>query len=219
MAIELDLRLTKFRQIVADQIKVGVPDYRDVRPHVGAFGVETIERFSMVTPAARISFIGMRNIKRNNVGQLIGPCTMSVFVFHKDPYQNEAYGPAIDLAEKTADFIDMNRFGLEWAAAARVTDIDPIYSEAVDKIGASLVAITFEQEVQIGRSRHEIDEAGLYPDFYDPEVLAAGWPDSLKTNASSTMAVPNIFANFPGPTDPPEKFTETPVHPDEDETL
>jgi hypothetical protein len=76
------------------------------------------------------------------------------------------------------------------------------------------VAITFDQEIQIGRSRHDIDEAGLYPDFYDPEVLEAGWPANIQGNASSNLAVPNVITP-----DLPEDFAESGPHPDEDETL
>jgi hypothetical protein len=227
MAVELTLRLNAYRQAVADAIRNGVPDFRDVKVHVGSFGVETLERFVQNPPAARISFLGMRSLKRNNVGQLTGPCTMAVFVFAKDPYANQAYAPVLDLAEKTADFIDMNTFGLDYAAACYVTDIEPIYSEALDKIGSGLVTITFRQEVTIGRSRDLIDDAQLWPDVFDADVLAAGWPANIRGNASSNMGVPNVMQDFEGqtapPTDftqrPPEDFIETGPHPDEDETL
>jgi hypothetical protein len=227
MAVELSLRLNAYRQAVANAIREGVPDFRDVKVHVGSFGVETLERFVQNPPAARISFLGMRSLKRNNVGQLIGPCTMAVFVFAKDPYPNQSYAPVLDLAEKTADFIDMNTFGLDYASACYVTDIEPIYSEALDKIGSGLVTVTFRQEVTIGRSRDLIDDAAMYPDFFDPDVLAAGWPANIRGNASSNVGVPNVMQDFeaqyapPGDftQNPPEDFVETGPHPDEDETL
>jgi hypothetical protein len=227
MAVELSLRLNAYRQAVADAIRNGVPDFRDVKVHVGSFGVETLERFVQNPPAARISFLGMRSLKRNNVGQLIGPCTMAVFVFAKDPFKDQSYAPVLDLAEKTADFIDMNTFGLDYCSGCYVTDIEPIYSEALDKIGSGLVTITFRQEVSIGRSKHEVDESALYPDFYDPDVLGAGWPANIVGNASSNLGVPNTFSSFPGPVSPPEDFTQDPpedfvdrgVHPDENEKL
>lgn len=218
MAVELSLRLREYRDHVARAIQEGVPDLRDVKVHVGTFGVETLNRFMDICPAARISFLGMRNINRNNVGQIVGPCTMAVFIATKDPFNNEAYGPALDLAEKVVDFIDMNTFGLEYCAAAEVTDIEPIYSEAVDKLGAALITITFRQEVTIGRSRHEIDERSFYPEF-DDEVEASGWPGQVQGNASSNIGVPNIFSNYPGPTDPPEDLVESGPHPEEEEPL
>lgn len=215
MAVELSLTLRSYRDAVAKAIQEGVPELRDVKVHVGTFGVETLNRFTDVCPAARISFLGMRNVARNNVGQLVGPCTMAVFVATKDPFQNEAYGPALDLAEMVADFIDMNTFALPYCAAAEVTDIEPIYSEAVDKLGAALVTITFKQEVTIGRSRHEIDEQSFYPEF-DDELLRAGWPDKIQGNASSNLGVPNVFANEIGP---PEDLIEDGPHPEEQEPL
>jgi hypothetical protein len=215
MAVELSLTLRAYRDAVADAIQEGVPELRDVKVHIGSFGVETVNRFSDVSPAARISFLGMRNINRNNVGQLVGPCMMAVFIATKDPYQNEAYGPALDLAERVADFLDMNTFGLSYCAAAEVTDIEPIYSEAMDKTGSAIVTITFKQEVTIGRSRHEVDEQAFYPEF-DDELLRAGWPDNVQGNASSNLGVPNVFANELGP---PEDLIETGPHPEEEEQI
>jgi hypothetical protein len=217
--VELERRLRPYRQAVCDKLREGVPALRDVKPHVGAFGVETLKRFSLVVPAARLSFLGMRGIQRNNVGQLIGPCTMVAFVLAKDAYADEAYSPALDLAEEIADFIDMNTFGLPYCAAAYVTEIEPIYSEAIDEMGAALVSITFRQEVSIGRSRHEIDEAGFYPDWYDPEVVAQGWPDTITGNASSNMGVPNLFTEHGGHVTPPQHLVEDGPHPEEDEEL
>lgn len=193
-------RFVPYRSHVIEQLKANVTALRDVRPHVGNFSIEAIQRFSTLLPSASVSFYGMKSVKRNNVGQMIGPATTGIFVVDKDPLVGQVYGPVIDLAEEIADFIDMNQFGLDYAAAAIVKEIEPVYSEALDEIGISMMAITFEQEIQIGRSKHDVDNAAIDPRWGDPNFVKAGWPGDLITNAQSALGVPNVFGDKPAPT-------------------
>lgn len=182
-------RIVPYRAHIVDQLRTNITELRDVAPHVGNFGVETLSRFSSLVPSARVSFLGMKTIKRNNVGQMIGPATSAVFVCDKDPLVGQVYGPVLDLAEKIADFIDLNQFGLDYASAAIVTDIEPIYSEAVDELGISLVGIMFEQEIQVGRSKHDVDEvSGLLGDGDYGDLSTGTWPTQLEANEAITPA-------------------------------
>lgn len=152
-------RITAYRRVVADKIKEAVHELRDVSPHAGAFGVEFVKRYSKSAPAAIVVFLGMRSTKRNNIGHMIGPAGMVVYVMAKESMTNQGFGPAIDLAEKVADVVELNDWGLPYCAAARVTDIEPIYSEDIDEQGISVAAVSFTQEIAIGRDRHAEDEA------------------------------------------------------------
>lgn len=186
-----------YRTHICDQIKTNVPEVRDIAPHVGNFGIETLNRYSSIIPAVRVSFLGMRAVKRNNIGQMVGPVTMAVFVFDKDPLVGQVYGPALELGEKIADFIDMNQFGLDYAAAAIVKDIEPIYSEDLDEIGMALVGVTFEQEISIGRSKHDVDVVALDPKWDDPAFVAAGWPADVKGIGQSAVSVKTVLDEKP----------------------
>lgn len=187
--VALVKRIVPYRAHIVAQLKTNIPELRDVAPHVGNFGVETLNRFSSLVPSARVSFLGMKSLKRNNVGQMVGPATSAVFVCDKDPLVGQVYGPVLDLAEKIADFIDLNQFGLDYAAAAIVTDIEPVYSEAIDELGISLVGIMFDQEIQIGRSKHDVDEASGLPGDADYGDLTGGvWPTEVEGNEGITPA-------------------------------
>jgi hypothetical protein len=182
-------RIVPYRAHIVDQLKTNIAELRDVAPHVGNFGVETLSRFSSIVPSARVSFLGMKTIKRNNVGQMVGPATSAIFICDKDPLVGQVYGPVLNLAEKVADFIDLNQFGLDYAAAAIVTDIEPIYSEAVDELGISLVGVMFEQEIQVGRSKHDVDLAAGLPGDPDYGDLTGGtWPTQVEGNEAITPA-------------------------------
>ena len=187
--VALVKRIVPYRAHIVAELKTNIPELRDVAPHVGNFGVETLNRFSSLVPSARVSFLGMKSLKRNNVGQMVGPATSAVFVCDKDPLVGQVYGPVLDLAEKIADFIDLNQFGLDYAAAALVTDIEPIYSEAIDELGISLVGIMFEQEIQVGRSKHDVDEAaGLDGDGDYGDLSGGTWPTEVEGNEGVTPA-------------------------------
>lgn len=162
----LETRIVAYRKVVADRIKELVPEIRDITPHAGAFGLEAVRRFTQITPAAKVVFLQMRATKRNNIGHLIGPATMAVYLITKDTIVNQGFGPALDLAEKLADAIELNDWGLPYCAAARVLDIEPIYSEDIDNEGIAVSAVTFTQEIAIGRDRHAEDEA---------RSLLSGW--------------------------------------------
>lgn len=213
MAVEFVPRLLEYRAAVCKALKCGVPQLRDVGPHAGNFGAETLKRFISNTPSARVSFIGMRAMKRNNVGQMTGPVSMSVFIAAKDPLVGQAFGPAIEIAERVADFIDFNSFGLPYASVALINEIEPMYSEQIDELGVGIAAISFVQEVTIGRSKHAIDESLNNPDWFDFEQDPGEWPGNLNVGASSNMNIPNLFGENPEPS------PDANPHPDEQEQL
>lgn len=168
--MELETRIVKYRDTIAEKIKEAIPEIRDTGPHAGAFNIEAVKRFSMITPSARVVFLNMRKIKRNNVGHLIGPATMVVFLVTKDPFINRGFAPALDLAERVADEIELNTWGLDYCAGAQVREIEPYYSAEIDKIGVAVTCVTFSQEIQIGRSRHDEDERKEHLYGFAPNV-------------------------------------------------
>lgn len=166
---QLKTRLVEYRRTICRVLKEEVPDLRDVAPHAGPFNIEAVKRFSMITPAARVIFLHMRKIRLNNIGQIIGPATMAVALITKDPMVNKGFAPAIDLAERVADAVLLNTWGLDYCTGAIVREIEPIYSEQIDKIGVACTMVTFTQEVTICRDRHAEDERkehlwGFYPE-------------------------------------------------------
>lgn len=152
-------RLAHYRRTVCERLKKEVPALREVMPHAGPFKPdEIVRRHTILLPAAVVVFLHMRKIRFNNVGQLIGPVTMVVPVITKDPMVKQGFEPAINLAEEVADAIQFNTWNLDYCAAAIVREIEPLYSEAIDKLGVAITMVTFSQEVTIGRNRHFEDE-------------------------------------------------------------
>jgi hypothetical protein len=136
-----------------------------------------LQRFSIGTPAALVAIVQARALKRNNVGQFIGPVSTAVYCLDKDPGKGDVWGPALELAEIVADHIELNQFGLDYVAGARVRDIDVLYSPDVDGMGLCIAGVMFDQEITFGRDRHREDELKGFP-LGDVAELEE-WPEDL----------------------------------------
>jgi hypothetical protein len=170
-------RLIEYRTAVVTSLKDSLPALKHVAPSAGVFGIQMIERLTVRLPAALVSVLQSKATKRNNVGQFIGPVTSAVYCIAHDPYKSQAWAPAIDLAEAVADHIELNAFGLNYVAAARVRDIDVLYSKDLDDQGVCVAAVLFTQEITFGRNRHREEELAGVPlgDIGELEE----WPEDL----------------------------------------
>jgi hypothetical protein len=169
-------RLIEYRSAVVSAIKQEFPGLRHVAPTPGVFNAKAIERLTVNLPAALVAILQSKALKRDNEGFIIGPALSAVYCVANDPYKSQVWGPAIDLMEQVADFIELNQFGLDYAGAARVKDFDVLYSTDLDDMGVCVAALTFTQELKLGRSRHVEDEKTFpLPQFSEVE----DWPDNL----------------------------------------
>lgn len=169
-------RLLTYRAAVIASLAT-LPQLRTVNPHAGIFNAASLQRLSLNTPAALVAIVNARALKRNNVGQFIGPVATAVYCVDKDPGKTDSWGPALELAEIVADHIELNTFGLDYVAAARVRDLDVLYSPDVDGMGLCIAGVMFEQEVTFGRNRHREDELAGFP-LGDVAELEE-WPEGL----------------------------------------
>ncbi len=172
--------LLTYRDAVVEALLTELPSFKTVSGIGGALSAEMLKRYSTLTPAALIAILQARNTIRDNVGHMIGPVVSTIYVIDKDPRRDQVWAPALDLAEQVADVIELNQFGLDYVAAARVRDIDVLYNNAIDAVGLCLAAVTFTQEVQWGRDRNAEDEQAEFPGWTDPDVVAHGWGTSVE---------------------------------------
>jgi hypothetical protein len=169
-------RLLDYRAAVVASLKDSLPTLKYAAPSAGVFNLQMIERLTVRLPAALVSVLQARATKRDNVGHLIGPVTSAVYCIAADPYKNQAWAPAIELAEVVADHIELNQFGLDYVAAARVRDIDVLYARDIDDQGVCVAAVMFQQEIQLGRSRHLEDTRTEFSDLGELD----DWPGILQ---------------------------------------
>lgn len=196
--------LLDYRTSVVEALVEALPTFKTIEAHAGVFGPDSLKRITTLCPAAMVALLQAKTVGRNNIGQMIGPVLSTVYVVAKDPKHGEAWGPAIDLAESVSDAIELNTFGLSYAAAARVKDVDVLYNSTIDSMGLCLAAVSFTQEVSWGRDRNLEDEQELYPDWTAPEVVEAGWPKHLVGRGKvEPVSPPMYIIRLIGPILPP----------------
>ncbi len=161
------MRLRDYRQAVSDSIAAAVTDLRDVKPHPGRFTLEELQRYSVKSPAARVTFVGMKNVGSENAGRMIGPAAMAVFIICNGTDHD---GQLLDLMEQVADVIQFNHWGLADISAAIVDRVENLSSSATGMEGVSIGAVTFEQQIAFGTNRYEADA-----------VAEASWLNDLTT--------------------------------------
>jgi hypothetical protein len=189
--------LSGYRNAIVTTLTESLPVFKTVVAHAGAFGADSLKRFSTLCPAAMVSILQARTasqsggqrsgssaIQRNNIGKLIGPVLSAIYIIAKDPKKGEAWAPSIDLAEQVAEVIELNQWGLDYVGAAQVQAFDVLYNATVDSMGLCLSAVSFTQEVQWGRDVNAEDERRDYPDWTDADTVAAGWPKHLKSSGN-----------------------------------
>ena len=149
------MRLREYRDAVVAGLRAAVPALRDVQAHGGRFNLDELKRYSVNAPAARVAFAGMKPVTLDNVGRLIGPVNMAVYLVTAG---RDGDAVLLDLIEATAATIRMNQWGLVDISAARVETIENLYSSGAEAQGVHLAGVTFEQQLAFGGSLFAADE-------------------------------------------------------------
>lgn len=202
--------LTSYRAAVVNTLTQQLTDFNTVVPHAGVFNADAIKRLSTLCPAAMVALAQIKSTGRNFAGQFIGPATSVVYVLGRDPTKGEVWGPSIDYAERVADVIELNQFGLDYVAAARVKDIDVLYNAQIDAMALCLAAVSFTQEVTWGTDRNAEDERRDYADWTDHETIEKGWPQHVtgRSHVKPSGVLPSVLMaiRLLGPVNPPPPY-------------
>jgi hypothetical protein len=186
------MRLRIYREAVVNGLRAAVPALRDVQPHGGRFNLDELKRYSVNAPAARVAFAGMKPVGLDNVGRLIGPVNMAVYLITTG---KDGDAQLLDLIEDAASVIRMNQWGLTDIAAAQVETIENLYSSGAEAQGVYLAGITFEQQIAFGSNLAERDldaaiaEAGS-TDFFDGFCQFHGLSDEERQLAMALEGSP-----------------------------
>jgi phage gp37-like protein len=160
------MRLRTYREAVVSGLRAALPALRDVQPHGGRFNLDELKRYSVNAPAARVAFAGIKPVTLDNVGRLIGPVNMAVYLITAG---RDGDAVLLDLIENAASVIRMNQWGLADISAARIETIENLYSSGTEAQGVYLAGITFDQQLAFGGNPFERD--------VDAAIAAAGQTD------------------------------------------
>ena len=186
------MRLRTYREAVVSGLRAALPALRDVQPHGGRFNLDELKRYSVNAPAARVAFAGMKPVGLDNVGRLIGPVNMAVYLITAG---KDGDAVLLDLIEEAASAIRMNQWGLSDISAAKVETIENLYSSGAEAQGVYLAGITFEQQLALGSNLYEQDldaaiaQAGE-ADFFDGFRAFHDLSDDERQIAAALEGVP-----------------------------
>lgn len=173
--------IVALRDVILDAIREAVPEFAEVSPHGGMFTADQIKRFALRAPACRLAFLGVPREEVNDTGELRGPVTFCAYIIAQDMKWNgkraESWDVAAELAERLAGFVQGNTFGYARSGAAEVMEIDNLFAMQEEKVGYTLMAVSWRQMLRFGVNTYAADTAG------DPDA----WMDDITTLNSVTV--------------------------------
>ncbi len=139
----MDSKFSGVRGAVIKALKDEFPKLRAVKPHGGAVNLEEIMRHTLRSPEARVAWVGT-TVSRDLVNRATGESTFAVYIICKDKLRSPAPDQAMNWAANITEFLDGNKFNLDFIHSARVHSTRNHYSTEQDKTGTALVEVRFE---------------------------------------------------------------------------
>jgi hypothetical protein len=131
------------RGAVIKALKDEFPKLRAIKSHGGAVNLEEIMRHTLRSPEARVAWVGT-TVSRDLVNRATGESTFAVYIICKDKLRSPAPDQAMNWAANITEFLDGNKFNLDFIHSARVHSTQNHYSTEQDKTGTALVEVRFE---------------------------------------------------------------------------
>lgn len=140
---KVDSKFSGVRGAVIKALKDEFPRLRTVKPHGGPVNLEEIMRHTMRSPEARVAWVGT-TVSRDLVQRATGESTFAIYVVCKDKLRSPATDQAMNWGALITEFLDGNKFNLDFIHSAKVHSTQNHYSPDQDKTGTALVEIRFE---------------------------------------------------------------------------
>lgn len=139
-------RFADIRTAVVKSLKTEFPRLRSVKSHGGPVNLDEMVRFTLRTPQALVAWVGT-TVSRDRVQRATGESTFAVYIVTKDLPRRPAPDEAMKWADRITEFIDGNKFGLDFIHSAQVYTNENHYDTDTDVKGFALIEIRFETKV------------------------------------------------------------------------
>ncbi len=181
------MSLVQFRDAVIAAIGTTLPGLHEVAAHEGRFSAESLKRFATRAPGVRVAVLAMEDPKEAASGEIDWRVRIAAFVVTKDEPGLSRDDGALNIAGALATLIAGNRFGLDFAGAAKPPRAQTMMSTELAKTGATIWAVEWTQVLRLGVDAYLIDgvlPADLYIGFA-PNIGAAHVDDYLHVNGGT----------------------------------
>lgn len=131
------------RDAVKASLKGKFSRLRSVKTHGGPIDLKEIARFTHRSPEARVAWTGTM-VSRDRIQRATGESTYAIYIICRDRIGKPAADHAMDWASQITEFIDGNKFGLDFIHSARVHSVVNPYNSEQDIQGIAYTEIRFE---------------------------------------------------------------------------
>lgn len=169
------MSLVETRTAIKDAIKAALPELRQCEIHGGQFDLDELKRFLTVTPSIRLAMLATPRLTPENSGGIDVDLRLAAFIVTRDAGALAREDAALNIAQAILLLVHGNHWGLDYAHPARDVASRALYSGPVDRTGAALWSVNWNQTVRIGADAFLED--GVLPDSLyvgvSPEIGAA----------------------------------------------
>lgn len=172
-------RILAYRTQVLADIKALFPQIKDIETHNGRFDDEDVGRLLLNAPSMRLAYLGSPKTEQKTGGALLVMAKFGVYIATANTKNLKRDAAAIGMGEVLMAHIDRNQpiaGGKTLSRAATNIRHDVLYSEAVDKKGLLLSAVSWDAGLTIGEGLQEETGAAFQELYVGGELVWEGAP-------------------------------------------
>lgn len=162
------MKLKEYREAVIAWLKEQDNSFKEIKLHGGVFDEDAVKRFIVKSPSLRIACLGIKDLKKMPSGHWSGHAMMVGYIVASSKGNVDL--EALDYAEEFATLISFADFNIDFAGPADVQDISAIYSDSVDKKGVAIAAVSWTQDLILGRD-HWVEDIIAPHEFTELDPL------------------------------------------------
>lgn len=175
--------LSGLPRIIADAVKLALPELTECVPHPGRFDLRELEAFAARAPAVRIALLGLgRGVE---VG---GPAwehdlSFGAFVVTTDRANLPRQAAAVNIVQKLVTLISANRWQTSGIGQASGITADNLYNPTTRQRGIALWGVSWTHKAQLYADPAAVDPlpaalyaSGLGPAADDPVLISGDAP-------------------------------------------
>lgn len=155
----------EFRQTVADEIHVLLPELKTSQIHAGRVTLDEVKRIMTKLPAVLVSILKINSSEQLETGEKEQTFLMSAFVVTRDTRKLSKDESGLNIASALTEYIPettWSQVGKGVNPAKRVRG-DNLYSGKVDKYGVALWGVAWEQSIIVGEDEFSPEPGAILP--------------------------------------------------------
>ena len=157
--------------LICGRVSAEIPDLRECVPHGGRFDLDQIKRFAAMAPSVRVALLGAGPAQDLGGPQWRHPAFVLASGLGRD-------AAAAAICQRILAIVSGSRWDDPDLGPASGARADNLYSEGARSQGIALWAVSWEQPVQLSRSRtsDQLRLTSVHASF-DPNAAAADFDE------------------------------------------